>query len=315
MAMRRLLLLSFLLCLVISNQQVMLAQGSQVVANPLYYLQRYFNMINSGQYANALQLTSETNFYPYVESYHNIERIIPYFGNVQNIDDDLRIPTVLVNYQHDQSIQVFFGCIFMQTTNEGYGIRISDDSLQLMDFTTEPSIASVSHAITHLDCYHNPTVYPNAAPSELGEASMIIHQYFRAIEMRAYDLAHHVWLTPLPNPLSDRAPATDYRPTYDDFITGYQNTHHITVYTGGLGEYQSGAPAQPYVNGYVPVVLVSQEFDTLTTHSGCYAMGRHLDNHLGIINGKLSLLTEGVPTADQIYQALITDCTTLNISQ
>ena len=186
-----------------------------------------------------------------------------------------------------------------------------------MGFIGEPAVFSVTNALDNLNCYADPTIFPVESNRGPGEAGIILRQYFDSITSRNYNAAYGMWLYPLPFADPDGAPSVDYRPILSTFIEGYLETRHVVVYHGSLNQYQhTGATAgRPYLDGMQPVVLVDQtSTGDVNTFSGCYAMGRFTDNRMGIINGRLTVLTNGAPTANQIQEALLVNCTDLGIS-
>lgn len=278
-------------------------------------MQWYFNLLTRGQYADAYSyLRTGENFFDYVAGFSNTEWIQPYFGIPQSNGTDIRVPMTLVSHQKDETKQTFFGCIFVQDEGtNAYGII--GNNLTLMSFIDEPSVGSVAHAVNNLNCYETPTIFPNQAPRGIGEAGIVLRQYFDSVQDRNYDAAYAMWLSPIPFPQPNGMPATDYRPNFVSFIEGYLTTRTITVYTGSLGEYQgTGAAAgKPYLDGLQRIVLVSEDASgVVTTYSGCYVMGRFFDGRVGIVNGQLNVIAT-VPTAQQINDALNIDCIALGI--
>lgn len=314
----RKILLSTLILLAVMLQPVMAQE--RIASDPLTMLQQYYNLLNRHQYASAFGwLTTDQSFLNYVGGFEMTDRIDTYFGTPQTDGNDTRVPAVLVSHQTDTSIQTYAGCFILglyPAAGTAY-YHIDGATLQQMGFSGEPSIGSVAGFTSTASCYGNASNFPTQASRGPGEAGSLLRQYFKAIEDHSYDLAYRLWLAPVPGPQPNGAPAVDYRPFLPDFIEGYLQTRTIVVYTGSMGEYQFlGASAgHGYLDGFQPVVLVAEETNgQITTYSGCYVMGHFLSGGMGIVNGRLQVLTGGVPTATMINSALSVDCTSLGIS-
>lgn len=314
----RKILLSIIMLLAMMSQPV-LAQGN-IANDPLTMLQKYYNLLNHKQYASAyVSLHTDQSFIDYVVGFEETAHIDTYFGVPQSNGEDTRVPSVLVSHQTDTSIQVYAGC-FILGSYPALGTiyyRIDGTTLQQLGYSGEPSIGSVANFTSTVDCYGTASNFPTQASRGPGEAGILLRQYFDSIENRNYEIAYRLWLAPLPGPKPNGAPAVDYRPNLPSFIEGYWQTKTIAVYTGSLGEYQFGGASagHSYLDGFQPIVLVAEESNgQITTYSGCFVMGHFVSGGMGIVNGQLQLLMDGVPSADVINTALSIDCSSLGIS-
>jgi len=291
-----------------------------IASDPLTVLQQYYNLLNRKQYATAYGLLhTNQSFFDYVNGFETTARIDSYWGAPQGNGQDTRVPAVLVAHQTDTSIKTYAGCFILglyPAAGTAY-YRIDGTTLQELGFSGEPSVGSVANYTSTVDCYGTAINLPTQASKGPGEPGTLLREYFNAIENRSYELAYRLWLGPIPGPKPNGAPAEDYRPTMPNFINGYLQTVSIAVYTGSASTYfEGGASAgHGYLDGLQPIVLVAEESNgQITSYSGCFVMGYFLSGGMGIVNGKLQVLANGVPTADVINSALSIDCTTLGIS-
>lgn len=314
----RKILASILFLLLVLAQPVFSQEN--FASDPLTMLQQYYDSLNRKQYASAFGfLHTDQAFFDYVSGFETTDRIDTYFGASQTNGQDTRVPAVLVSHHTDTSIENYAGCFILglyPAAGTAY-YRIDGTSLQKLAFSGEPSIGSIASFTSTVNCYGTASNYPTQAAKGPGEAGNLLREYFNSIENRNYEIAYRLWLAPIPGPKPNGAPAEDYRPSLPDFINGYSLTRSIAAYTGSMGNYQYGGASagHSYLDGFQPIVLVGEESNgKITSYSGCFLMGRFLSGGMGIVNGKLQVLVNGVPTADLINSALSIDCSTLAMS-
>lgn len=311
------LLISASLLLLILNP---VSAQSNLASDPLAMLQVYYNAINRHDYTEAYQyLTTNQLFYDFVVGFESTERITTYFGELQSANNGTstqwRIPAVVNGYQEDETVRSFAGCILVLPSGATW--TILGTTFSELALSTEPSQSSIRSYIAGADCFAEDSNLPSVAAPVEGEAAAILRSYFAAIDNENYSAAYALWLFPLPGEQPNSAPATDFRPTFDTFASGYRDTISITLYTGAY-QFLGASAGHAYQEGFLPVALIGMdrtpEADSLRAFYGCYAMGRFVDGRTGIINGRLQVLKEGVPTATEIIDALNIDCTTLGIA-
>lgn len=313
-------LISILVVLLLVTLMGTASAQSTTADTPLGALQSYYDALNRGDYVEAFgYIRTDQNFYEYVTGFSDTTRIEPYFGAVQQSSSGAtRVPAVLLGYQENGNTRVFAGCFFMQPlmTTGADAWAIANNTLVDLGVGSAPILANIRSYITSVNCFDE-TIRLNATPIRIREeAEYFMQEYFQSIRQENYLAAYGMWLFPLPGEQPNGAPAVDYRPPITQFIGGYNNTLNITVYTGAY-QFGGATAGKSYLDGYLPVVLIGHDRitqDEVNSFVGCYVMGRFVDGRMGIVNGNLQLLQEGVPTADTIIDALNVDCTSLGIS-
>jgi len=311
-------LISILIVLFVVTNVAMTAAQSSTADTPLGALQSYYDAINRRDYVEAFTyLNTNQTFYDFVAGFAGTTRVEPYFGAAQQTSPDgARLPAVLLGYEGD-SVRVFAGCFYMQpliTTGPSvWGIVGS--SLYDTGVAASPTLANIRSYLTSVNCFDETVRLTTSPVRTRAEAEFVIQEYFEAIQNDNNLAAYGMWLFPLPGAQPNGAPAVDYRQPITEFIGRYNRTLNVTVYTG---QYQFGGAAagKPYLDGFLPVVLIGRDRvvgDEVNSFVGCYAMGRFVDGRMGIINGRLNRLQEGVPTGDAIIDALNIDCASLGI--
>lgn len=293
-------------------------QGQISVADATQYdtLMTYYNAINARDYVTAYNLwagTSQT-FTGFVNGFRDTVSVAPYFGIYQesSTPGSGRVPAVLVAYRTNDLWATFIGC-FSVTQNSAGRWRISDGDFEQIPGTTPPTALTVESYLS-MNCYTAPAVSATGLLSGITEAAQTINHYFSAINHELFNAAYAMWLHPLPFPDPDGQPAVDYRPPFATFGPGYASTEWTTVYTGNYA-FGGGAAGKPYLDGYLPVVLVAQESGgRITAYAGCYLMGRFTDGRMGIVNGDLYVMSSITPTGYEILSALGQDCAALGIA-
>jgi len=283
-------------------------------------IQAYYKAISQRDYVSAYNFLTPTvwQFQPFVSSFATTEYLVPYMGEFQQGEAPLSgyVPVVVFNYQPQNIIQTLAGCVFL--TDRGPQPNalwyIEDMNLLPLSQDTYTPIASDIRNLLNIDC--SVQFAPEAITAvEQDEATRFLHEYFTAINQQTYQAAHALWLFPLPGQQPNGAPATDFRTPLDQFASGYFDTYHITLYTGTY-QFGGATAGRSYLEGFMPVVLVGQEFGgQITSFSGCYALGRFIDGRMGIVNGQLAVLQDGVPLGQTVVDTLANlDCAALGMS-
>lgn len=318
--MRRLIVLTTILVILLGFAAPSHAQDP-IATTPETVLYTYFNALNRAEYATAYRYTNGSQpFLDFVQGFRTTARIAPYFGVQQVSGGTIAIPTVLVGYQDDGSVNAFAGCLGLSATPIAGVISyvITQNTLQAIPLAGAPDLSAISDYVNTVPCFPSSSTIAHPLPSTAAVPSLAettIQHYVAAINANNTDAAYRFWLYPLPFPDPDGAPATDYRPAYDAFAAGYRNTRWINVYTNGYDQL-GGSAGRAYLDGLLPVVLVDQVADwTINTYVGCYVMGYHQDGRLGIVNGQFSLAQGSIPPTAQSLEALLngTDCQSLGI--
>ncbi|MEQ8676472.1 MAG: hypothetical protein RLP44_22040 [Aggregatilineales bacterium] len=278
-------------------------------SSPLGALMDYYNSINQHDYLSAynLRLNPTQTFAEFTNGFVTTREIVPYFGALQpqaNVNF-MDVPVVVLGYQTNGTIQSFAGCFTMENINPALGTwRINTSRIQQLAFTGEPATTPFQ-AFLNTPCATSQPAAISAGASQT-EADASIRAYYEAINTGNFIAAYSMWMFPFPPPFPNGSPQVDHRPPYNTFAQGYATTAHITVYTGSYVTLGASA-GRTYVNGYQPVVLISQNTNgTFTTFSGCYVMGRFSagDGFLRIVDGQLNILQDGIPTIDVVLNAL-----------
>lgn len=281
-------------------------------------LSHYATSINQGDYAAAYSdwLRPYQTYEQFVAGYTDTRLVQPYLGHYQPADSiSGRIPAVLLGYHLDGTITSYYGCYRVRYTTR-WGIDGgSFHPIATTAPNTVPDQATIA-AYLQVNCYFlQDTVQDTFTTPDFysQRAYDAIHTYYDLINAAQYDAAYARWLSPLPGPQPNGGPPSDYRPAYGSFGAGYADTDYISVY---VGPYQFGGAAagKPYLDGFLPVVLISQHTNgAIESYYGCYVMGGLPTGGLGIVNGRLLVLMDDMPTADAIFDALATDCTSLGM--
>lgn len=287
-------------------------------------LHHYTTAINQQDYAAAYAdwLTPYQTFEQFALGYADTQRIEPYFGDFQAADAfSGRIPAVLLGYHVDNTLTAYWGCYRVRLANGRWGIEGGAfHPIATTPATTMPDPATIE-AYMQVNCYALQDTVVDSFVTVTPDvdlygylANQTLRTYYATLNAGDYAAAYNnFWLTPCPGPQPNGCVPADYRPPYADYVAGYADTDFVTVYTGS---YQRGGAAagKPYLNGLMPVVLISQHTDgNVESFYGCYVMGAYTMNSLGIVNGRLMPLIDDMPTADLIFDALAVDCAGLGM--
>lgn len=313
--MKRILLL--LLVLLLTGLSTSQAQNTASYdTTPEAVLMQYINALNLRDYATAYAILSPQNqsYADYVAGYADTERIVPYFGRSDAAAGSVYVTTILLGYQTDGTVETYYG--YYRLANganyvppiEGYvltgatfqliadGVALPNSTMNnLLRTSWIPDVTLPSHTTTI-----------GAMSSTVADT---ILDYYDLINQGEFASAYAQWLTPTSHGLP-----SDYRPLYSNYVTGYGDTVYVTVYAGDAQAIPSFNRRNYHV-AYVPAVLVGQHTDgNFVAYSGCYAIGVLDVQSYGIINGRFTLVTESVPTAEIIFNALAgLDCATLGM--
>ena len=313
---RRLLVTSLILLTILAlNLPTSDAAPPAVVGeSPQAMLYRYWNAINLQDYQTAYRmLLAPTRTYEdYVAGFGDTIRIEPYFGEFYTTGAATigLVQSVLLGYQTDGTVQSFGGCFTVGRSSFNSEWYITGFDLALLAHTV-PDAAAIHHILTG-NCTTNLGTIAVTRPAE-DDATPMLLTYYDAINAGDYATAYAMWLQPLPGPMPNGGPPADYRPPFDQFVNGYQDTAFVNVYPGNY-LHLGAAAGRPYLAGYLPAVLVGQHTDgQFVTYAGCYVIGALPSGGPGIVNGRFRLLYEDVPMGDDILTALNLDCGALGI--
>lgn len=268
-------------------------------------LLHYYSAINLREYSRAYDLwaSPSQNFYNFARGFEDTRRVRAYFGTPQITTEAavLGVPAVLLAQRTNQTQAAFVGCFAMRDTASGW--RIAAASFQQLTFSTGTNGAPTPETIqsfTQVTCSAAAqplTILPVAglAPASPNEGDKTLSAYFDAINDQNYAAAYALWVESLPT-------GPTYRPSYASFSAGYFNTRAIAVYPGAYIPV-----ALVGLSGWQPVVLVGLETNgTITAYSGCYGL-RYIGDAstpLGVVDGRLTAFKIGMPSAQEISNAL-----------
>lgn len=273
----------------------------------------YYSAINRLDYVTAynLRIRPRQTYEAFAAGFEGTQRVVPYFGAVETMSqaDRANVRTVLMGYQTDGTVKSFVGCFTVSRASGDW--RISTFRFEPLPPTQSLYQASID-ALLNQPCAG---VYNTTGIVGDPEANAIttLRTYYDLINQQNFGGAYALWLAPLPGPKPNGAPATDYRPNYTSWVNGYATTKHIFVYPGPYMEMGASA-GRSYLNGLLPVVLVSQHTDnTFEAYAGCYVMGYFPNGVMGIVNGRFTRFATMAPTAQEIASHIPTDCVSLAI--
>jgi hypothetical protein len=247
--------------------------------------------------------SKDQTYADYVAGYSQTQRIVPYLGRGGAAAGSTYITTVLLGYQTDGTVETYYG-FFQLASGQNYALPLDGwvlvrGSFQLVKDGTAPHNATIASLISS-EWQENITLPPEIA--SLGEMSTdeadTILDYYDWVNQRDYNTAYNQWLTPA------HGLVRDYRPPFNQFSNGYSDTAYVMVYAGQT----QGIPVEQqrsYLNSYLPTVLVGHHWDgSFVTYSGCYALGNLYAGEQGIVNGRFRLLTNSLPDAATLFNAL-----------
>lgn len=281
--------------------------------SPYAMLYDYYAAINKLDFRSAytLRISPRQTYEQFAAGFNGTLRVVPYFGVIdgQTPATSGSVRTVLMGYQTDGTVKSFVGCFTVNRTLGDW--RISTfrfDPLQ----PTQPLYQATIDSLLNQPCGGTYRVTGVAGDPE-ANAIVSLRTYYDLLNQQNYTAAYAAWLAPLPGPKPNGAPATDYRTPYNTWVNGYATTKHIFVYPGAYNE-GGAAAGHPYLNGFLPVVLVSEHTDnTFEAYAGCYVMGWLPNGTLGIVNGAFTRFAITAPTAAEIEAHIPTDCAALAI--
>jgi hypothetical protein len=280
------------------------------------HLMRYLDALNQRDYAAAYAMweNPRQSYANFVAGFDKTERIIPYFGHIGAAAGSTYVTTVLLGYQSDGTVESYYG--YFQLANGGnYSppragwvmvnsrFQLVRDGIALHNSTIQTLLSSAWQ--------EKPTIPEMANFSEMSQhPAIVLLDYYDLINEGNFGTAYNRWLSPA------QGLAQDYRQTYQQFVSGYDDTVSVTVYAGHSQAFPENQ-RRSYLWTYVPAVLVGQHSDgSYVTYSGCYALGytAQSPNGIGIVNGRFQLLQNDVPNATSIFNALSTlNCAALGM--
>jgi hypothetical protein len=291
-----------LVCLLVIGIGVASADGSDTWINPEDTLLQYINLLNKKDYQTAYNIFHAPNqtYADFAAGYANTKRIVPYFGFQGVAAGTTYITTALLGYQTDGTVESYYGVyhvvsgmMYAPIRNNGSWVITGAEFVLVKDGEALQN-TSIRNLIS--DAYNGTLsgdLATGTAMSAPGATALL--NFYDRINQGDYAGAYARWLSP-----SNGLPK-DYRLPYQQFAAGYGDTAYVTVYAGDA----QAAPQSAYLSGYLPAVLVSQHTNgTITTYSGCYAMGRFSDGSLGIVNGRFTLLDYKTPSVALVFETL-----------
>ena len=291
---------------------------------PQRALLAFYNAVNRKDYngAYAFWVNPGQTLQNFAAGYADTDHVEAYLGALQaggatGAGGGL-MPVVMGAFRNDGSVAYFWGCYQLQyNVNPATSWSIISADIRTLPSGGTPDTATLN-AYLNINCAAPATwnvATSFAAPPDVqaANAAATLRGYYSLINRRDYATAYAQWLQPLPGPKPNGQPATDYRPAYTSFVSGYYDTVYANLY---LGTYNAtGASAgHSYLNGLMPAVLVGQHADgSIVSYYGCYVLGSFPSGKLGIVSGAFVQFSNDVPTGQQILQYLNVDCTSLRL--
>ena len=273
----------------------------------------YYSAINRLDFATAynLRIRPRQTYEVFAAGFTGTLRVVPYFGAIDGIDpaNTGSVRTVLMGYQTDGTVKSYVGCFTVSRVSGDW--RISTFRFEPL-LPTQPLYQASIDALLNQPCG---SVYRTTGIVGDPEANAItmLRTYHDLLNQQNFGSAYAMWLAPLPGPKPNGAPATDCRPNFTDWVNGYATTEHIFVYPGPYIEMGAFA-GHSYLNGLLPVVLVSEHTDnTFEAYAGCYVVGFFPNGAIGSVNGRFTQFATTAPTAQEIAAHMPTDCASLAI--
>lgn len=281
---------------------------------PYAMLYDYYGAINRLDFQTAynLRVSPRQTYDAFAAGFRGTLRVVPYFGMIEGTTPTSggQLRTVLIGYQTDGTAKSYVGCFAVTKASGDW--RIASFKFELVTTATHPLYQASIDALLNQPCGGPYRVTGVVGDPEATAISML-RSYYDLINQQSYGLAYAMWLAPIPGPKPNGAPATDYRTPYTTWVKGYETTRHIWVYANGYDE-QGASAGHSYLNGFLPVVLISQHTDnTFEAFAGCYVIGGLPNGSLGIVNGKFTRFATTAPTAAEIEAHIPTDCASLAI--
>lgn len=286
--------------------------SAQADVSPEGIVMRYINALNHHNYQTAYNMMTplDQTLDAFIAGYAETELIVPYFGRTGAAAGSLYITTVLLGYQTDGTVESYYG--YFRLVNGGNfappvdGYILSSASFQLMQ-DGMPLHNEAIRYLTNLEWDPNVALPSEFSPvSEMGTpAAQTVLDYYMLINDGDFATAYEQWVS---------VPNREFRAPYSQFVSGYDDTVTVTVYAGNTQIIPSNQ-LRDYLYVYIPVVLVAEHFEgDYIAYSGCYALGYLNPSKLGIVNGRFSVLSESVPTTEDIFSVLDDlTCSSLNM--
>jgi hypothetical protein len=268
------------------------------------YLMSYINTLNTRDYAAAYRMMDNhsDSYTDFAAGYEHTLRIIPYFGSSGAAAGSSYITTILIGYQDDGSIETYYGYFQLHSgqlyspvrnnggwvLSRGHFILIAENNV-LSNATMRELLEAPWNEAQNFTNLAVPTAELNT------DKAAILLYYYDQINQGYYTNAYNIWLG------QSHGLSRSYALPYTDFVAGYGDTRYVTVY---LGTSQALNPPN-YRLDYLPAVLVAEHTDgSFESFSGCYAMMYISTGGIGIANGSFRLLSEEVPTSEELFEAL-----------
>jgi hypothetical protein len=282
-------------------------------ASPYALLYDYYSAINRLDFVTAynLRVKPRQTYDVFAAGFTGTSRVVPHFGAIEGVDpaNNGSVRTVLMGYQTDGTVKSFVGCFTVTRASGDW--RISTFRFDPLPTTQTLYQASID-ALLNQPCGGTYRITGVVGDPE-ANAITTLRAYYDLLNQQNYGGAYAMWLSPLPGPKPNGAPATDYRTNYTTWVNGYATTEHIFVYPGAYLEMGASA-GHSYLNGLLPVVLVSEHTDnTFEAYAGCYVMGFLPNGAMGIVNGRFTRFATTAPTSQEIEAHIPTDCVSLAI--
>jgi len=284
------------------------SHARQASPSPLALLYQYYTAINMGDYATAynLWINPPRSYEQFAGGFAVSTHIVPYFNPLTGTAAAGQVRSVLLAYRADGQVESYAGCFDLGLSGANW--RITGSTFRLLTTGSPPSNAAISTLLAQ-GCSENSL----SATTVYDPADQMMVNYFDLINRENYAFAYSLWLSPLPGAQPNGGPPQDYRRPFDRFVAGYNDTAYVYVYPGDY-LFMGAAAGKPYLQGVLPLVLVSQQTDgTFRTYNGCYVIGTLPSGGLGVVNGRFYLTSSAEPNASDILSRVNIDCVALNI--
>lgn len=266
---------------------------------PRAMLQAYYGQyINLRDFWNAYQMwiAPSQTYNDFVNGYADTSYVTAYFGGYQagtvsTVDGS--VPGILIGHRTNGTQVAYQGCYDLRFNPAESGMRqwlIAGAEFEQMTYV--PSEQMILGGLMQFECSQT-----RKLPTSEGYYNVqgLLSDYFEAVNNRNYAYAYNLWQNPAQ--------------TYDDFVTGWQDTSETVVF---YGLYQYGGALNAIESGRIPVALMGYHTDgSLVSYTGCIGVSfnANIARHWSLYSANLSLLPAGtVPSVAQITTVLGAAC-------
>lgn len=223
---------------------------------PADMLSVYYSLINNRDYLTAYNqwVAPPQTYQSFVAGYGDTSNIAAFFGGFQPAGVgqlEGGVPSLLIGYRYNGSVAAYRGCYFVRYDASASGMgtwRITGANIEPLEMVPAPETY-----INYLDydCYERTT--PSGFYTTVQQ---VLVTYYDAINRGDYLRAYNLWVNP--------------PQTYQDFVTGFQDTTEIVLF---YGNYQFSGNYATLETGRIPVYLMGYHTDgSVGLYQGCFSV-------------------------------------------